>query len=97
MIEKDLTIKLQYGLHARPASLIVSKLGAMKLDQASMTCNGETADLTSILSLLTLAAETGAAARVKISGRDAETAMSYIERVLGAEHFEAVFDELNKK
>jgi phosphotransferase system HPr (HPr) family protein len=94
MIEKDITVRLKFGLHARPASLIVSKLGPLKLDSGNMTCKGLTVDLKSVLGLLTLAADTGAVARVRISGPDAEAAMAYVEQVLNAENFETAVNEL---
>jgi phosphotransferase system HPr (HPr) family protein len=90
MIEREIIVRMEFGLHARPASYIVDRLGALRIDSAIMICKGVAADLCSIISLLVLAVATGDTATVRISGQDAQPAMDIVEKVLSSEKIEDI-------
>jgi phosphocarrier protein HPr len=81
MIEKKITLASELGLHARPSSTIVSKLQQLKLNSATMEYDGVVADLTSIMSLLTLFVRHKSTVLVKIDGADEEKAVAIIEEI----------------
>jgi phosphotransferase system HPr (HPr) family protein len=90
MIEREIIVRMEFGLHARPASLIVDKLGALRIDSANMVFNGITANLCSILSLLITAVAPGDTVTVRISGQDAQPAMDIVEKILSAARVEDI-------
>ena len=92
MLEKKLKVNLQYGLHARPSSHIVTKLAPLKIDHGAILCKGNTADLKSILSLLTLFAGPGDEVTVQLSGPDELQAMSIIEDILNEKDNEEIYN-----
>lgn len=81
MIERKLTVKLKNGLHARPSCYIIKKLQPLNLKVATLTYGKETADLKSILSLLTLGVMPETVVTIKLSGEDELLALSIIEDV----------------
>jgi phosphotransferase system HPr (HPr) family protein len=82
MIEKDITILLPHGLHARPSAFIITKLKDLNIGEATVTKDSETVNLKSILSLMTLGAQTNTVLKIKIDGPDAEKAMTIVEDTL---------------
>jgi len=82
MITKKLKLNLEHGLHARPSAYIVQNIGPLNLDIATITYKNQTADMKSILSLLTLFTENGSEVTIKISGTDENKALSILEDIL---------------
>ena len=81
LIEKKLTIQNKLGLHARPAALFVQIANKYESDivvkKGRQEVNGK-----SIMGLLTLAAEKGAALHIKVNGPDAKEAIQELEKVI---------------
>ena len=82
MVERTLLVKAPLGLHARAAAKVVrvaqgfnSKVELRRVD------NGATADATSILSVLMLAASRGTELHATVEGIDEEAALSAIDRL----------------
>jgi phosphocarrier protein len=92
MIEKKITIKLKYGLHARPSSYIVVKLTPLKLDKAIITHKNKTAQLKSILDLLTLFVEENSEVTVAFSGVDEEVALKIVEDILNEKENDSIYN-----
>ena len=82
MLEKDIQIKLINGLHARPSASIAGKLAKMDIDFATISTEKITVNARSIMELLTSCILVDTIVHVKVSGKDAETAMKTIEDVL---------------
>jgi phosphocarrier protein len=74
---RDVVVKLENGLHMGPSSQIVQLAQRFKSDLV-IRKGDKIVDGKSILDLLTLAAEHGAALRLEISGPDAPAAMEAI-------------------
>ena len=91
MIKKILKVNLVYGLHARPSSHIVSKLTPLKLDKAEISCKNKTADLKSILSLLTLFVQPGDEVEVELSGANEKEALKIIEDVFNEKENDSIY------
>jgi len=84
LIEKELVIKNEQGLHARPAAIFVQV--ANKYESDVMVKKGEEeVNGKSIMGLMTLAAEKGSSVRLRIDGPDAEEAMQELERIISGE------------
>ena len=83
-LEKEITIKNEQGLHARPAALFVQI--ASKYD-ASVTvrCGGETVNGKSIMSILTLGAQKDAVITVEVDGDQADEVLQELEQLLNQE------------
>jgi len=88
MIEKDVQIINNAGLHTRPAATIVKIAAKFDADffinKDGMNINGK-----SIIGVMTLAAEKGSKLRLTFDGRDEKEACEAI-----TEYFERGFDEL---
>jgi phosphocarrier protein HPr len=93
MIKKSVKLNLALGLHARPSAHIVSKVGPLKLDKAIMNYNGRTADLRSILSVLSLFILTGEDVEVILSGPDEEMALKIIEDIFNEKDNESIYNK----
>ncbi len=85
MLESNVKIVNQLGLHARAAAQLVklsSKfLSSVKIQRADSNI---VADAKSILSILTLAASRGTTINITISGTDEEQALEEIEKLINA-------------
>jgi phosphocarrier protein HPr len=83
MLEANIKIINQLGLHARAAAQLVRLAGKFKskiiLTRAD---NNVTADAKSILSVLTLAAARGTELKLNIEGEDEAEAASAIEEII---------------
>ena len=81
LIEKKLIIQNELGLHARPAALFVQIANKYESDivvkKGKQEVNGK-----SIMGLLTLAAEKGAALHIKANGPDSKEAIQELEKVI---------------
>lgn len=81
-MEKNITITLPHGIHARPAGMIITKLKELNIGKGTLIKDSTIVDLKSILSLMTLGANKGAVVTVKIEGPEAEKAVQMVENVL---------------
>ena len=88
MIEKDVKIINNAGLHTRPAATIVKIAAKYKCDfnlmKDGLTINGK-----SIIGVMTLAAEKGSTIRLMFDGEDEEQAAAEM-----TDYFERGFDEM---
>ncbi len=78
MPEITFNIKNKVGLHARPATVFVREASKFK-STIMVTCGEKTVNAKSILSVLTLGAEQGAAITLNAEGEDAEAALKALE------------------
>jgi phosphotransferase system HPr (HPr) family protein len=77
MIKKEVTVKANNGIHARPAAKIVEI--AQQFDGKVTLCHGcNKADGCSILQVLLLSAENGASVEVTVDGTDEEVTIDRI-------------------
>ncbi len=83
MIEKEFIIANEQGLHARPASDLV-KLANTFLCDITITYNGTTVDLKSIMGILSLGVPRGAAITIKVEGTDELEALKKISKQVEA-------------
>jgi phosphotransferase system HPr (HPr) family protein len=85
MIEKEIQLVSELGLHARPSSLITGELSKMDLKVAEIHYKTSTAKLTSIMDLLTLSVSPKAFVLVRLDGPDEQKALTIIEKVFSIE------------
>ncbi|MFV8401083.1 HPr family phosphocarrier protein [Mycoplasma sp. 005V] len=71
------------GLHARPATLIVSTATKFKSD-SKLIYNGREANLKSIMNIMALGVKHGAEITIKVSGEDEADAVKAIKGALEA-------------
>ena len=88
MIEKEVTILNRSGLHTRPAAMLV-KLAAKFVSEFYIEKDGFEINGKSIIGVMTLAAEKGAALRLRFEGPDEDVAAREIVQL-----FEEGFGEL---
>ena len=83
-IKKELIVKNNQGLHARPAALFVQV--ANKFDSAiTVRRDDEEVNGKSIMGILMLGAEKGSVIIVEANGPDAEAALGELEKVINSE------------
>jgi phosphocarrier protein HPr len=70
------------GLHLRPAAKLVNLANTFRSD-IRVVCNGNTANVKSILDLVTLAAECGTMLDIVAHGPDAEEAVNALVELIG--------------
>ena len=84
LIEKELVVKNEQGLHARPAALFVQIANKyeseVKVRKGKDEVNGK-----SIMGLMTLAAEKGSLIKLIVDGSDAKDAMQELESIIAGE------------
>jgi len=80
-IVKKLQIKNKYGLHARPAALLV-KIACKYNANIELSKDGMVVNAKSILGVMTLAAERGSEIEVIAFGDDAEAAVMDIQKII---------------
>ena len=84
MVIRDLVIKNQYGLHARPAAKFVE--AASQFDsQVMLSKDGVEINGKSIMGVLVLAAEKGHKIQLRISGKDEKEAVEILSALLEGE------------
>jgi len=84
---REFEILNQYGIHARPAALLVK--AATRFDvEITIEKDGNTVSGASIMGLMTLAAGRGTKLKVTAEGEDWEEALDHIQEL-----FERKFDE----
>lgn len=81
MIEKNLTIVNETGIHARPASQFVTLLNGFKSNIQIIKGN-RTANAKSIINVLSMALTKGTVITIKVDGADEQAAMTSIENFI---------------
>ncbi len=87
MIKKIFKINNKYGLHARPAALLVKTAGRFKSD-IKVAKDGYVVNGKSLMGVMTLAAEPGSEIEVTVEGKDEQQAMEAIEELISKNFFE---------
>ena len=88
MIQREIKIRNNAGIHCRPASVILNAVNSSYPDTVfTVTADGETIELNGILSLISLGLCCGASATLTAEGKDEEKAVSEI-----GDLFETEFD-----
>ncbi|MBN1309486.1 MAG: HPr family phosphocarrier protein [Chitinispirillaceae bacterium] len=87
MIERQVAVANEMGIHARPSSMIVQTAQKFKSDIVVVK-NGAVADAKSIMSVMMLAATRGSMVTIRASGIDEADAVRAIAGL-----FEKKFDE----
>jgi phosphocarrier protein len=87
MLERDLLVANQLGLHARAAVKLVQLLGSFR-SNATLTGRGREVNAKSIMGVMLLAAGQGTTVRLRVEGPDEAEAME-----AAAALFERCFDE----
>ena len=75
LIEKEVEISNEIGLHVRPASMLVEAASKFE-SKIWIEKDGQEANGKSIMSLLLLSAEKGSKIKIKAEGSDAQEAVS---------------------
>lgn len=86
-LSSQIKVKNRFGLHARPAGLIV-KLLQNSVSTVAFTYRDNTVNARSIMGLLTLCAPHNASINVEVEGEDAEATLQQLVEV-----FERQFGE----
>lgn len=81
MVSKEVLVKSETGLHARPATLLVKKASQFKAD-VNIEYNGKKANVKSLIGVLSLGVSKGAVLKVIISGLDEELALDEICKLI---------------
>jgi phosphocarrier protein len=81
VVQRDMTIVNELGLHARPAGEFV-KLANKFESSISVSKDGMDVNGKSIMGVMTLAAERGSLLTVRAEGVDAEKAIAALERLV---------------
>lgn len=84
MLTKTFTLNCKIGLHARPASVLISEAEKFKSD-ISIRFNNREVSLKSIIGVMTLGVKNGDTFELIISGEDEEAAMHRLEKFLNEE------------
>lgn len=86
-IVRQVKVKNELGLHIRPAATIVKML-QLSRSIVSFTCNNETINARSIMSILTLVAKKNTKITITVEGEDAKDTMKNL-----IEAFDVCFGE----
>lgn len=81
MIEKEVTITLEHGIHARPAANLVKSLTRFK-SHVVLYDKGKEYNAKSILSMMSAAIKKGQTIKVVIDGIDEEETWNFLEDYL---------------
>ncbi|PLR96764.1 HPr family phosphocarrier protein [Bacillus sp. T33-2] len=81
MIEKEITVSLEQGLHARPAAELVKKLNEFK-STVEFYAGSRKFNPKSVLSMMTASIKQGETIRVAVDGADEEETMDWIIKYL---------------
>lgn len=81
MITKSFIVKNQYGIHARPARMIVEEASKYR-SEIWLSKNGEEINAKSIMGILMLEARKDTELVLRIVGEDEENAMNAMSEVL---------------
>lgn len=83
ILEKDLVICNQKGLHARAAAAFVKCIANIDAD-VIVEKDGQEVDGSSILSLMMLAASKGTVIKIKTSGNEAQMALDNLTQLVNS-------------
>lgn len=86
-LTREFTILNKFGIHARPAALLVKTLSRFQCD-VTIERDGMKASGKSIMSLLTLEGYQGAVLKVTATGPDAAEAMEAIAELIAKKFYE---------
>lgn len=86
-IIKKFKVENQYGIHARPAALLVKAAGKYACD-IFIEKDGNKVSCKSIMGLMTIEGYPGSTMQVSASGSDAEAAMAEIEELFVNKFYE---------
>lgn len=78
MLQFTYTIKDELGIHARPAGQLVKKARTFE-SELELSCNGKTANLKNMLSLMSLGVKQGDEVTVTCDGPDEATALKQLQ------------------
>lgn len=78
MLTKSFVITCPVGMHARPASVLVSVAQGFK-SKISIKFQDKDVPANSLIGVMTLGAETGESVELTVSGEDEEAAMNRME------------------
>ncbi|MFO1442462.1 HPr family phosphocarrier protein [Bacillus sp. Bva_UNVM-123] len=81
MIEKEITVTIEKGLHARPAAELVKKLNGFQ-SIVEFHVGGKTYNPKSVLSMMTASIGQGETIRVVINGSDEEEVIELLTKFL---------------
>ena len=81
MLQRELKIENQRGLHARASAKFVQCVERFNAD-VRVTKDGQTVDGNSIMGLMLLAASTGSMVQVAAEGVEAEAALDALQQLL---------------
>ncbi len=81
MLERTVTIKNEYGVHARPAAKFV-KLASEYKSEIWVENSGNVVSGKSIMGMLTLEAAHGCTISIKAEGADAESALDALQSLV---------------
>jgi phosphocarrier protein HPr len=81
MSEKTFTIIDETGIHARPATLLVSNASKFK-SEIKLTYKGKEVNLKSIMGVMSMGIPKGAEVKISAEGADEETALAQLEEAL---------------
>ena len=88
MITKELTIKNEIGLHARPAALFVQTANKF-LSDIMIKKEGKTVNAKSIMGVMAMGISKGEMVEIIIDGPDEENAISAIEDLINVKLLES--------
>lgn len=80
MVQKTFIVKNEYGIHARPARLIVETASQFQ-SEVFISKNGEEINAKSIMGILMLEARRGSELILRVEGEDEEQALKALEEV----------------
>jgi phosphocarrier protein len=83
MVEKEIVVSNLYGLHARPASIIVQAASKFS-SEITIEKDGAKADAKSIMSVMMLAANRESRIIIRASGDDEADAVDALVRIISS-------------
>ncbi len=92
MVERDVVVLNDPGLHTRPASMLASLAARFRSRIALTDGANQSVDCKSIMGILMLAAITGTRLTISADGEDEELAVGAIERLFASEFDDEVLD-----
>ncbi len=84
MVEKSYTITSTSGLHARPATMLVSSVSRFE-SEITLEYNGKKVNVKSIMGVMSLGVAKGASVTITANGKDESLAMDVIDEVMKKE------------
>lgn len=81
MVEKQIEIMNETGLHARPAAMFAKAAGKFK-SSVTVVCDGRKANAKSILGIISLGAAKGKIVTVSVEGEDEVEAVTTLVKLL---------------